>query len=81
MKLAKEASRAGGLYPTVLNGANEQAVALFLEDKIRFLQIGELVEKALTQTPRGDAQKLDDVLEADRIARACVCKFFEEGKF
>jgi len=81
LKLAKEASRAGGLYPTVLNGANEQAVALFLEDKIRFLQIGELVEKALTQTPRGDAQKLDDVLEADRIARACVCKFFEEGKF
>lgn len=81
LRLAKQASRAGGLYPTVLNGANEQAVALFLAGKIRFLQIGELVEKALSQTPSGDAKKLDNVLEADRIARACVCKIFEEGNF
>ncbi len=81
LKLAKQASRAGGLYPTVLNGANEQAVALFLEGKIRFLEIAALVERALAETPSGDAEKLENVLEADRIARACVCKLYEEGKF
>ena len=70
LKLAKDASRAGGLYPTVLNGANEQAVALFLE-----------VEGALAQTPGGDAKKLENVLEADRIARASVIKQYKEGKF
>lgn len=80
LKLAKQASRAGGLCPTVLNGANEQAVALFLEGKIRFLQIAELVEKALAQTPAGNAENLDDVLAADRFARALVNTQFEEGK-
>lgn len=81
LKLAKNASRAGGLYPTVLNGANEQAVALFLEGKIRFLEIARLVEGALAQTPSGDAEKLENVLNADRIARASVMKQYEEGKF
>ncbi len=81
LKLAKDASRAGGLYPTVLNGANEQAVSLFLEGKIRFLEIARLVEGALAQTPGGDAKKLENVLEADRIARASVIKQYKEGKF
>ena len=80
LKLAKQASRAGGLYPTVLNGANEQAVALFLEGKIKFLQIAELVEKALAETPGGDAENLDDVLAADRIARANVFTHYKEGR-
>jgi 1-deoxy-D-xylulose-5-phosphate reductoisomerase len=81
LKLAKQASRAGGLHPTVLNGANEQAVALFLEGKIRFLEIARLVESALAETPGGDAEKLENVLDADRCARACVKKLYEEGKF
>lgn len=79
LRLAKQASRAGGLYPTVLNGANEQAVALFLEGKIRFLQIAELVEKALAKTPDGDAENLNDVLEADRFSRAQVTADYKEG--
>ncbi len=81
LRLAKEASRKGGLYPTVLNGANEQAVALFLEGKIRFLQIAELVEKALAHTPDGDATILENVLEADRLARQYVCTSYEKGNF
>ena len=81
LRLAKEASRAGGLYPTVLNGANEQAVALFLEGKIRFLQIAQLVEEALAKTPAGNAVILEDVLAADRLARAQVCTSFEKGNF
>ncbi len=81
LRLAKEASRRGGLYPTVLNGANEQAVALFLEGKIRFLQIAELVEEALGHTPGGDATILENVLEADRLARQCVRTSYEKGNF
>ncbi len=81
LRLAKEASRLGGLYPTVLNGANEQAVALFLEGKIRFLQIAELVEDALAHTPGGDAKALEQVLEADRLARNQVCTSYEKGNF
>ncbi len=81
LRLAKEASRAGGLYPAVLNGANEQAVALFLEGKIRFLQIAQLVEEAMAHTPSGDATVLDNVLNADRVARAQVITSFEKGNF
>jgi len=81
LRLAKEASRAGGLYPTVLNGANEQAVDLFLKGKIRFLQIAQLVEEALAKTPVGDATNLDYVLEADRLARAQVNASYEKGNF
>jgi 1-deoxy-D-xylulose-5-phosphate reductoisomerase len=81
LKLAKQASRMGGLYPTVLNGANEQAVSLFLSGKIRFLQIADLVKNALAHTPKGDAQNLDDVLAADRFAREQVCTHHKEGNF
>lgn len=81
LKLAKQASRMGGLYPTVLNGANEQAVSLFLNGKIRFLQIADLVEHALANTPKGDAQKLEDVLAADQFARTQVCTHHKEGNF
>ena len=79
LKLAKQASRAGGLYPTVLNGANEQAVALFLDDKIGFTEIADLVEKALMNVPAGDAEKLDDVLRADQIAREQVRMDYKKG--
>lgn len=81
LRLAKEASRAGGLYPTVLNGANEQAVALFLEGKIQFLQIARLVEEALSRTPSGNAEILDQVLAADREARRQVYSSYEKGNF
>ena len=80
MKLAKEASRAGGLYPTVLNGANEQAVSLFLEGKISFLQIGELTERALSLPLEGNAQELQEILAADRRAREAVIMFYEKSR-
>ncbi len=79
LRLAKQASRAGGLHPTVLNGANEQAVALFLENKIGFTEIANLVEKALMNVPAGDAEKLDDVLRADQIAREQVRMDYKKG--
>ena len=50
LHFAYEAGKTGGTMPTVLNAANEAAVAAFLEGKIRFLQIEELIEKALSST-------------------------------
>jgi len=71
LKACKQAITKGGLYPTVVNGANEQAVALFLEDKISFAQIGELVEESLS-LPMEETVNLESILEADRAARAFV---------
>jgi 1-deoxy-D-xylulose-5-phosphate reductoisomerase len=56
----------------VLNGANEAAVGLFLQDKIRLLEIGELVAGALQAVPDGPADTLEQILEADRAAREAV---------
>ena len=81
LKLAKQASKNGGLYPTVLNGSNEQAVDLFLKNKISFNDIASLVEKALSNVPSGNAEELDCVLSADKLARTCVLNEFEKGTF
>mgnify|MGYP002511949526 FL=1 len=67
--LALECARRGGTSTAILNGANEAAVGLFLEDKISFLDIPRLVEAALDWVPVLDAPGLDDIFEADRAAR------------
>lgn len=71
LELCREALRRGGLVPAAANGANEQAVALFLEGKIGFLDIPRLVEAAMDRQAPGVAT-LETVLEADREARAFV---------
>lgn len=67
-----EAINKGGLYPTAVNGANEEAVALFLAGKIKFLQIAELVEKALLKTENVADFTVEDILNADQNARRLV---------
>lgn len=62
----------GGSMPAVVNGANEQAVELFLSRKIPFLKIGELAESAIENIRPFEIKCLDDVLEADKIAREFV---------
>lgn len=69
---AIEAVKRDGLAPAILNGANEEAVALFLAGNIPFLRIGELVREALERVPSKDDFTLEDVLEADRAAKDCV---------
>lgn len=71
MQLAYAAGRAGGSMPAVLNAANEQAVALFLEEKIQFLDIPKLIEKVCDkhQIDNCETPALDDILAADRWAR------------
>jgi 1-deoxy-D-xylulose-5-phosphate reductoisomerase len=81
MQLAYAAGRAGGCLPAVLNAANEQAVALFLEEKIRFLEIPRVIESTCDRfTPRNIAQPtLEDILESDRWAREAVLSACETG--
>lgn len=71
MQLAYAAGRAGGSMPAVLNAANEQAVALFLEEKIAFLDIPKLIEKACDKHQADNCENpaLDDILAADKWAR------------
>ncbi|MBR6564827.1 MAG: 1-deoxy-D-xylulose-5-phosphate reductoisomerase [Clostridia bacterium] len=72
LPLCIKAITEGGLKPTAVNGANEQAVKLFLEGKIKFLQIAELVEKALLSAQNKKEFTLEDILETDKLARECV---------
>ncbi len=72
LPLCIEAITRGGINPAVVNGANEAAVALFLNGKIRFLQIADLVELALENAPRISSFSVEDIFEADAAARAFV---------
>jgi 1-deoxy-D-xylulose-5-phosphate reductoisomerase len=71
MQLAYAAGRAGGCMPAVLNAANEQAVALFLEEKIRYLDIARCIESVCDRftTQNRPAPSLDDIVAADQWAR------------
>ena len=72
LSACKRAMKLGGLYPAVANGANEVANLLFRQNKISFLDIGELVSASLDEVKVGRAGCLDDVLDADRRAREFV---------
>ncbi len=75
INICRDAITKGGLYPAVANGANEMANALFREGKIKFLEIAELVEKALESTPEKVNHTVEDVLEADKAAREIVKQY------
>ncbi|MBW4488898.1 MAG: 1-deoxy-D-xylulose-5-phosphate reductoisomerase [Trichocoleus desertorum ATA4-8-CV12] len=80
MQLAYAAGRAGGSMPAVLNAANEQAVALFLDEKIRFLDIPRVIETACDryQTQNSTTPSLEDIVAADQWARQAVLQATEE---
>ena len=73
LKLAMDCARTGGTSCAILNGANEAAVGMFLEGKIAFGKIPELVALALDRIPVQLNPGLEDILEADRAARQIVC--------
>ena len=78
LALARRCAKMGGTACAVMNGANEEAVALFLEDKIGFYDIYELVNGAVEEVPNVMEPTLEDILEADRLARQSVRKNFEK---
>lgn len=76
IRLAYDAIRAGGSYPAALNGANEVLVDLFLNKKIRFIDIQNTLEKIMAEHKPQYNLGLEDVLEIDRSVRQKVKEYF-----
>ena len=74
LSLAFKAGKMGGLMPTILNGANEAAVELFLEKKIGFLQIPEMIEKCMEKfkDESKDVLTLENIIKLDKKVKAYV---------
>lgn len=68
LALAYEAARKGGNIPTALNAANEMAVAMFLDRKISYLQIPEIIEYVMNETQYADNPDVDRILETEQAA-------------
>ncbi len=69
LRLAREAGEAGGTAPCVLNAADEVAVEAFLEQRIPFTGIPEVIERTLEALPAGPVRHFDDLFEVDAAAR------------
>ncbi|HSZ13794.1 MAG TPA: 1-deoxy-D-xylulose-5-phosphate reductoisomerase [Solirubrobacteraceae bacterium] len=72
LRLAGEAAREGGTAPCVLNAANEIAVHAFLEGRLRFLGISEVIERTLAELGSEPVRSFESLYEADRLARAAA---------
>jgi len=72
MDLAYAAGRAGGTMPAVLNAANEQVVELFLQERVRYVQIADLIKHVCDRHNLISKPELEDILEADKWARNAV---------
>ena len=81
LKLAYDALAAGGTMSAVLNGANEIAVDAFLNDRIRFGQIAQLVEETMLAIPVIQHPTLDQVFECDLAARAKANELLKTSRF
>lgn len=71
--------REGGIAPAVLNAANEVAVASFLDGRLGFDRISDIISATLDAIERREADSLDVVLDADRRARECASGFVERA--
>ena len=78
LRLAREALDAGGAAPAAFNAANEVAVDAFIERKIGFLQIPKIIESTLKQIPSTHPENLQEVLDADQVARNLAKSCIEE---
>ena len=74
LALAMQCAKQGGMACPAMNGANEEAVALFLADKIGFYDIYRLVSQAVEQVPFIQNPTLEEILKADHLARQAVRK-------
>ncbi len=72
LALARACAKAGGTACPAMNGANEEAVALYLQDKIGFYDIYKLVSQAVQAVPFIKEPTLEQILEADKLARKAV---------
>lgn len=74
LKLAYDAMKLGGNIPTVYNAANEKAVSLFLNRKIGFLQIQEIIESAMNAIPKTENPTVEEILQTE----AMVYEYIEQ---
>ena len=72
LQLARDCAKQGGTACPVMNGANEQAVAMFLRDEIGFYDIYDRVSRAVDAVPFIKNPSLEEILESDRLARMAV---------
>lgn len=80
LRLAQEAMAAGGASPCALNAADEEGVAAFLDGRIPFTGIAEVVERVLERMPQVKFSKMNDVLDADGEARRIAREEIEKRK-
>ena len=80
LELATTAWRSGGTAPAILNAANEVAVQAFLDERIAFTAIAQVVEQALEQCAVHVADRLDTILADDAHARAVANEYIDSGK-
>lgn len=76
MKICRKAISSGGIFPAVVNAANEEAVKLFLNGNIRFTDIEDIILDAMSSFSSSNATSLEEILEADRLSREFVIKKF-----
>lgn len=80
LALARDCAKAGGTACTAMNGANEEAVALYLDGRIGFYDIYELVSRAVDAVPFAAEPSLEQILEADRLARQFAADSFSGAR-
>ena len=78
LRVARQAMEVGGALPVVLNAANEEAVAAFLDRRIGFLAIVDMVEEALARMDASKPQSIADVIDIDRRTRALANDLMSE---
>jgi 1-deoxy-D-xylulose-5-phosphate reductoisomerase len=78
LKLAFTAGKLGGTYPTILNAANEAAVDLLLESKIKFLDIGDIIEDCMNKVQALSTVTVESILQSDFEARNFVKNNFKK---
>ena len=72
LDIAYDAIREGGSAPIVMNGANEELVAMFLQGMIAFTDIADTIEKTINKMPQSRPESIEEILDIDRQARACA---------
>lgn len=79
LKLAFQAGKAQGLMPTILNAANEAVVELFLDYKVKFLDIANIIEECMNKFPNSSRFDLEELLSMDKKVREFVYNRYGEG--
>ena len=78
VKMAFEAGRIGGSMPTVFNAANEKAVALFLDRKIAYLQIADIIEECMLKHTTVKEPSLEEILEIEQKVYSYILSKYDK---